>query len=61
MFMKSQQKTVLKESENIIEGAKQEDQLEKLTPKNDEERNHKEKQTGATPVKYVEDGSKEKR
>ncbi len=58
--MKNQQKTVFKESKNMIEGAKQEDQLEKLAPKNDKERNHKEEQIGAMPVKHVEDGSKEK-
>lgn len=55
---KHQQKTEIKVREtDIIKGAKQEDQLEKLAPKNDEERNQKEEQTGATPVKHVDDGS----
>ncbi|WP_026904896.1 hypothetical protein [Pedobacter glucosidilyticus] len=55
---KDQQKTEIKVREtDIIKGAKKEDQLEKLAPKNDEERNQKEKQTGATPAKRVDDGT----
>lgn len=45
------------ESENVREGARQEDQLESLNPVDDEERKSQNDQIGAPPFTVLNDGS----
>ena len=42
--------------EEIVKGALEMDQLDKMRPENDEKRINKEKQVGASPVKSVNKG-----
>ena len=58
--MKTAHQEIIESGEDIIKGANQTDQLEKLQPQSEEEKNTREQQAGMPPITDVNDGERSK-